>query len=303
MNATRGSKSSSNFRPIATRLAAIAIFIFAGYLIADTATLWSRQYMLPTQPPPAKPKQPNGPPPMVNYTSITTRNIFNSDGVIPEPMIAKAGNRQKELPPIASQLPLTLVGTLVHSNPEKSLAALEIKGKNSILSFRPTQQIENLATLEKVERMKIYIRNLNSGRLEFVEMKNAPKTILKTAAKAPTGGGDVKRVSETEFEIKRGDLMKYTSDLSSVLMQARVLPARRANGDIYGYRLVEVQPNSIYTQLGLGVGDVLTAVNGTPVTSPQQAMEMYTTLRNSNKVKLGVEQNGRTKEMTYNIAN
>lgn len=284
---------------------ALALFIFAGYLVADLATLYSRQYMLPTQPPPQKPKAFGGPAPVGSYENVVSRNMFASDGTIPEPLIAKAENREKELPPIPSQLPLTLMGTLVHSNPDKSLASLEVKGKtNQVLAFRPKQRIENMATLEKVERMKIFIRNLNTGRLEFIEMKNAPKALRGAGiARAPVQSGDVKRVSDTEFEMKRGDLLKYTSDLSSILMQARVLPARRSNGDIYGYRLVEVQPNSIYTQLGLQVGDTITSVNGTPVTSPQQAMEMYTTLRNSNNIKIGVEQGGRSKELSYKISN
>ncbi|MBX2989284.1 MAG: general secretion pathway protein GspC [Bdellovibrionaceae bacterium] len=277
----------------------ISLFVLAGYLAADLGTLWVRGSMLPTQPPPARPKQPNFGANFASYQNIVSRNIFNSDGKIPDPLAAKGGQHQ-ELPPIPSQLPLNLSGTLVHSNPEKSLAALEIRGKNQILSYRPGQRIENLATLEKVERMKIFLRNLNTGRLEFIEMKNAPKIALKTAA--PTQTGDVKKVSETEFEIKRADLLKYTNDLSSILMQARVVPAKRGGtGEIYGYRLVEMQPGSIYTQLGLNVMDVITCVNGTAVTSPQQAMEMYTTLRNSGQVEICIERGGRNQNLKYNI--
>jgi general secretion pathway protein C len=229
--------------------------------------------------------------------------MFSADGVIPDPLVAQGGgNQEQEAPPVLSQLPLTLMGTLVHSNPDKSLAAIDIKGKNQILSFRPKQSIENLATLERVERMKIFIRNTTTGRMEYLEMKNMPKMSLKTAG--PPVKGDVKKVSETDFEIKRADLMKHTADLSSILMQARAVPARRGgNGEIYGYRIVEMQPNSIYTQLGLQVMDVITGVNGTPVTNPQQAMEMYQTMRNSPAIKIQVERGGRNQEMNYRVTN
>lgn len=302
MNATRGSKNPAGLRPLAARLSGILLFVLAGYLVADVGTLWARRFMLPTQPPPSKPKKPHSFGPQGNYQSVVTRNMFNSDGVIGEPLIAKKrGEGHEELPPIPSQLPLTLIGTLVHSNPELSLAAIEVRGKNQIVSFRPKQQIESLATLEKVERMKIFLRNMNSGRLEYLEMKNAPKMSLKGGTK-PAQQGDVKKVSETEFEIKRADLLKHTSDLSSILMQARVVPARRGgSGEIYGYRVVEMQPNSIYTQLGLQVMDVITGVNGTPVTNPQQAMELYQTLRNSSNVKLQLERGGRNISVDYKI--
>lgn len=303
MNATRGSKNAG-LRPLAARLSGLFLFVLAGYLIADVGTLYARRFMLPNQAPPSKPKKAQNFGPQGNYQTIVTRNAFNSDGVIGEPLIAqKRGEGHEELPPIPSQLPLTLVGTLVHSNPENSLAAIEVRGKNQIVSYRPKQQIESLATLEKVERMKIFLRNLNSGRLEYIEMKNAPKVALRTGAK-PAQQGDVKKVSDTEFEIKRSDLMKHTSDLSSILMQARVVPARRGgSGEIYGYRLVEMQPNSIYTQLGLQVMDVITGVNGTPVTNPQQAMELYQTLRNSPNVKIQVERGGRNQTLDYKITN
>ena len=278
------------------------LFVLFGYFMADLGTLWSRRFMLPTQPPPAHPKRATAPSAVANHETIITRNMFNSDGLIAEPLIAKQNPKdRKELPPIPSQLPLNLMGTLVHSSPEKSLAAMEIKGKNQILSYRPGQDIEKLATLEKVERMKVFIRNLNTGRLEFVEMKNTNKIQLKTTG-ASEPSGDVKKVSDTEFEIKRSDLLKHTSDLSSLLMQARVVPARRGgNGDIYGFRLVEMQPGSIYSQLGLQLMDVITVVNGTPVTNAQQAMELYTALKNSDNIKIGVERNGQNQSLDYKV--
>lgn len=297
-------KTTSDIIKLSTRAGFIFLFVLFGYFLADLGTLWSRRFMLPTQPPPARPKKVARPTGSSNYESVIARNMFNSDGVIPEPLIAKQGPKdRKELPPIPSQLPLTLMGTLVHSVPEKSLAAIELKGKNQILSFRPGMEIEKLATLEKVERMKAFIRNLNTGRMEFIEMKSNSKMLLKTtAAPATTQTGDVKKVSESEFEIKRSDLLKHTQDLSALLMQARVVPARRGGGgDIYGFRLVEMQPGSIYSQLGLQIMDVITGVNGTPVTNAQQAMELYTALKNSDNIKINIERNGANQSLDYRV--
>lgn len=309
MNAFRGLKSSGSrtaklgTRTLVAKILSVSLFAVAGLLIADVAVLYARKFMLPTQPPPSRPRNQNLGPAFANYQGIVNRNIFSLDGTIPEPLIAKAGQLRQELPPIPSTLPITLTGTLVHSNPDKSLAALEIKGKNQILSFHPKQQIESLATLEKVERMKIFLRNSNTGRMEYIEMKNAPKLALKTST-ASTGSGEVKKIGENEFEMKRSDLMKYTNDLSSILMQARVLPAKRGgSGEIYGFRLVEMQPGSIYSQLGLQVMDVITGVNGTPVTNAQQAMELYTTLRNAPNVDIQVERGGRNQSLKYKISN
>lgn len=305
MSASRSPKSPARGPALFGRIATVGAFILAGYFLADLGVLYSRQFMLPDQPPPSRPRPPlfnnDG---LASYQNVINRNPFNYDGTMPPVLAASKGSEAQDLPPVPSQLPLNLMGTLVHSNPDKSIASINLRGKNQILSFRPKQEIESLATLEKVERMKIIIRNRNTGRLEYLEMKDAPKITLRGAS-TPSGGGgtDVRKTGDNRFEISRGDLLKYTNDLSSVLMQARVIPAKRPSGEIFGFRMVEMQPNSIYSQLGIQVMDVITCVNDTPVTSGQQAMELYSTLRNSNQIKICVERGGRNLNLEYNIRN
>ena len=120
---------------------------------------------------------------------------------------------------------------------------------------------------------------------------------------APTvTGKEVQKTGDNNFMIKRADLLKYTNDLSSILMQARAVPNREpGTGNINGFRLLDMQPGSIYEQLGLQRMDVIKSVDGTPVDSPAKAMELYNTLKNSPKVSLQVERNGKTETMTYNI--
>src|SRR5688572_9498001 len=100
--------------------------LLCGYLLADLSVLSIRPSMLPTQAPPVRAT----PPPQTSFVSeakfakVTDRNIFNSDGKIP-PALTSDGSGDgggADLPPVASQLPLKLEGTLVHANPKKSVA-------------------------------------------------------------------------------------------------------------------------------------------------------------------------------------
>ena len=85
-------------------------------------------------------------------------------------------------------------------------------------------------------------------------------------------------------------------------MQARALPNRDPNtGEINGFRLVDMQPGSIYEQLGLQRMDVIKGVNGEPLDSVQKAMELYNTLKNGNQVKLQVERGGKSDTFTYDV--
>ena len=299
-------------RPFFEKYLPYLLFIFLGYCIADLAILNFRDRMLPTEAPPAHPKQGLNDqfPSRSAYDSIIARNIFSSDNLIPEPIVDQAKKdqaKQQDAAPVLSSLPLILKGTIVHTNPAKSIANIEVKSKNSTLAYAVGRDIEGLATLMKVERTQIIFRNLNNGRLEYVEMKMDGGKIsfgmmkATPSASAGTGKSDVAQVAPNKFEIKRSDLLKYTNDMASVLQQAAMAPRRGANGEIECFKFLSIQPGSIYTQLGFQNGDCIAAVNGAKVDSPAKAMEMYNSLKNSPNIKLQYERDGRNQESDYTV--
>lgn len=307
MNLFRGLKDKSGPRPVWEKLYPYVFILILAYTTADILILAYRDKMLPTQPPPAKPKNINLTTGLERgaFNTIISRNIFNSDGVIP-PAIQGLGQEGKEqdLPPVPSQLPLNLVGTLVHSNAEKSIAAIDVKSKNQVLSFSIGKEIEGLATVEKVERMKVIIRNLNTNRLEYLEIKQEGKVAFGASTKtgvAVGGGSLVKKVSDSEFQITKSNLQAQLNNLPDLLRQAKALPAYDASGNIYGFRVTQIEPGSIYNQLGLENGCIITGVNSNPITSAQQAMEMYQTLKNSSTIELQTECDGRKGTKKYNV--
>jgi general secretion pathway protein C len=281
------------------------IFILVmSYATADVLILAFRDRMLPTQPPPAKPRGESVTTGAHRgaYESVINRNMFSAKNVIPPALGGEGGGSDRDLPPVPSQLPLVLVGTLVHSNPEKSIAAIDVKPKNQVLSFAAKQEIEGLATIEKIERMKVVIRNRNSGRLEFIEIKADQKVSFGTSARGATAPNSVvKQISENEFAISRNNLNAQLSNFNQLIRQAKALPAYDGSGNIYGFRITQIEPGSVYEQLGITDGCIIKGVNGNPVTSAQQAMEMYSTLRSSARIELQTECDGRTQNKTYNV--
>lgn len=278
------------------------------FFVADLVILNVRPMLLPNAPLPQKTPDliPYDSKDRSSYNTLTSRNIFSSNGVIPPAIRPKEEdpNLKKEQPARPTQLPITLIGTLVHSNPEKSLASIELKNKNQILAFKVGQDIENAATIEHIDRQVVFLRN-RDGALEYLEMKTTNKLTFDQAPKAAPSEKkkDVVQSGNNSFTIKRADLNKYTADLSAVLMQARAVPARReGTGETYGWKLLDIQPDSIFTQLGLQPNDTIVGVNGSSVTNVQQAMEMYQALRSSNKIVINRERNGVVEEVTYNVA-
>jgi general secretion pathway protein C len=310
--ATDSKKTKNADRPVFEKWLSYLIFVFVGFAIADLLILNYRHLMLPNQTLSARPPHQSNDvvTPRGSYNTIISRNIFSSTGVIPDPLIAKGQdpNKVQDLPPVPSQLPLNLIGTLVHSNPEKSIAAIQTRGKNQVLPYSPKQNIETIATVVKIERQKVIIRNLNTNALEFIEMKTAGNTKVAfgsapVAAPATTAtAGDVKMLGNNKFAIKRSDLAKYLNDLPSILMQARAVPVRdKVTGEVTGYRMVDFQPNSIFSQLGINRGDMIQSVNGEAVDTPQKAMELFNMFKSASDIKLKVQRGGSSETLEYSV--
>jgi general secretion pathway protein C len=136
-------------------------------------------------------------------------------------------------------------------------------------------------------------------------MKSSSKINFNTSKATPTVGGptEVQQVGQNKFQIKRSDVLKYTSNMAEVLQQAAMAPKRGANGEIECFKFLAIQPNSIYTQLGFQNGDCIKGVNGEPVDSPAKAMELYNQLKSSNGIKMKVERDGRDQDFDYNVTN
>lgn len=294
-----------NHRSLIQTLSVISLLAFLGYIIADAGILYVRGDLYPVQPPPARrlvtrSNTPHG----SSYGVITSRNIFNADQKIPPKVGAsdEGGIRNQDGPAVPSSLPITLIGTIVHVDPKRSVASLQLKsGKAEQVSVRVDGTIpEGLAVVTKIERSKITFRNNMSGRLEYVEMKETAK--LSFAAGKAVQQGEVTKLSDTDFSLKRDDINKLTSNLPDLLQQARAVPRMGANGQVECFSLADISPGSIYERLGLKRGDCIKSVNGEKIDSPAKAMEMYNALRgNASSIGLGIERDGRDNNFNYSI--
>jgi general secretion pathway protein C len=305
----RSGKASS--RPPFEGIYAYLLAALIGYGVADYAVLSVRPKMLPKSgggaaPTPRPPSYFN--PPMKDYAGVFQRNIFNSLGTDPEKLSSGDGEQDsdsiEDQIAIQSQLPLTLEGTIVHANPKKSVATIVVKSNNESKSVGIDDEIENMVErITKIERRKVTFINKNSRRLEFIEIPVDAKLNLNFKGPTTSGSEEVAKRGEFDFAIKRGDVTKYLSDLSSVLGQARMQPniTPGSGGVVDGYRFTGIQPGSIYEKLGFKVQDVIKSVNGEPVNSPTKAMELYNSFKGQNNLELEVERNGRNEKFSYSI--
>ncbi len=75
-----------------------------------------------------------------------------------------------------------------------------------------------------------------------------------------------------------------------------------ANGVQRGYRVYPGRNRQQFAKLGLQPGDLVLAINGTPLDDPQRGMEIFNTISTSDRVQLTVERNGQSQDLTLNTS-
>ena len=293
---------------VADSVRKFAPFVLAGtvgYAGADLTIMSVRDKLLPTSVPQTRNRALLGKnkPTLASYSKIRTQNIFNSDGEIPPPLSADESEQAAPTnEAVLSQLPLTLQGTIVHFNPEKSIATIKLNRKNTTLSFIPGEEVEGLAKILEVERRRVVFTNLNTGIKEYIEIpEKAAFDFSVQAGNTPKSSGPVESKGRNNFTVKRSEVERLTKNLSQLLQQARMEPRFGPDNSVNGFCFVSIQGGSIYETLGFRTTDCISQVNGQDVTSPQQAMELFQKLKTSSNIQLGVDRDGRSETFNYDI--
>ncbi len=75
-----------------------------------------------------------------------------------------------------------------------------------------------------------------------------------------------------------------------------------AQGKQKGYRVYPGRNRQAFSRLGLRPGDLVMAINGTPLDDPARGQEIFRTLGSSSEAHITVMRNGQQQDLTLNIA-
>lgn len=131
----------------------------------------------------------------------------------------------------------------------------------------------------------------NEALLEEIE------TLSRAAAPPSWGGGRVGQPGpESPIRcVAQGDhfIVDPTvgEDLGQLSMSMRVVPHYR-DGSPFGMKLFGIPTDSLPGSCGFRNGDVITGLNGQPLTSPGEALEAYASVVETNEARFGLERRG-----------
>jgi general secretion pathway protein C len=213
-------------------------------------------------------------------------------------------------PPVKSGLRVKLLGTLVSNDPMWSFASVQDVATGKATTYGVGDRIMG-AEVTDIERERVIV--VNAGRREFIDNQPGdgaapplPTTAAVVAPPPPSSapssglGASIRQMSDNEYEVPRAEIDRTLSNLNDVAMQARIVPAFK-DGAAQGFKLFSIRPDSIYSKIGVQNGDVIRRINGFDLNSPEKALEVYTKLKDANRIEIELERNGAPIRKTYTV--
>jgi general secretion pathway protein C len=244
---------------------------------------------------------------------ILKRNVFCSacPPILGGPPVADNGP-QKPPEPQKTNLPIRLLAVMfapAPMDPRWSIAVIRDNDEKSAGPYSIGAKIRE-ATITDIEETRVWLEL--SGRKEYLDLieKAVAQGAPNTPAAPPTvPSGDplmaemdkgIKKLSEHNYEVQRATVDSLLGNMSVLSRAARIVPEIK-DGRPAGFRLFSVRPDGPFAKIGFQNGDVISAINGLDMSSPDKALEVYTKLRSASHLSIGMERNGQKITKEYNI--
>lgn len=220
-------------------------------------------------------------------TAIVTRNIFCST-CEPAASSENPGSDQAgeaNAAPVRTSLGYSLLATMVNEDdPTASVACIMDTSTNQSRVYSVGARLTDTVKIIEIGVRQVLL--LNGGRQEFLslgaEESYRPAPVAKFNRPEPEPhlealADGMGQSAERKYWISRSVLDQMLTDPQRLFAGVRAVP-RLLNGQPNGFA-VYANVGSIPSLLGLFSGDVLQAVNGQPLTSPENALEVFRSLR------------------------
>ncbi len=219
------------------------------------------------------------------YNAIIERNLFNTKDT-------KDTKEEVDVETLKqTDLKLKLWGTVTGDRDKAYAVIEEQKGKKQNL-YKIGDTIQT-ATVKIILREKVVL-NVN-GKDEILELEKVIGDYKSTISSRKS-----KKAFSQNITIKRSRIDKAMKNVNDLMKQVRIRP-HFSNGKPNGLNLSNIKSGSIFSEMGLKSGDIITGVNGKNIKSVDDALQFYESLKSSSNVQLQLKRKGRQKSVNYNI--
>jgi general secretion pathway protein C len=235
--------------------------------------------------------------PISAYNAVLERNLFNTRS-------AAAPKADTEKVDIASleetKLNLKLWGTVSGTKDGDYAVIEDVKTREQDL-YRTGDTIQT-AVVKEIHREKVVLTV--DGKDEVLQMQefDTGKSGFRpgSAATASRSSTVTPATRAQRISLRRSYIDQAMTDVASLMTQVKIQP-HMEEGMPAGLSLSSIKPNSIFRRMGLRNGDVITGVDGSEISTVDDALRLVDNLRSSSTLSVQLKRRGREKTIEYRI--
>ncbi|HEY5102990.1 MAG TPA: type II secretion system protein GspC [Steroidobacteraceae bacterium] len=218
----------------------------------------------------------------IEVASITNAHLFGTAA-------APAGSTNAADAP-QTTMQLVLTGIIAGRNPRVGFAIL---GENATAAkvHAVGDNVPGGAKLHSVYSDRVLLDR--NGQLESLTLPHQSNAVL--------GANQVRAAVPTQnpaFDRVRRLISEDPALLSDIMRNQPVLMA----GKLHGFRVYPGRNRQAFTRLGLRSGDLVIAINGTPLDDPARGDEIFRTIGAATEARVTVMRNGQQQDLTLNMS-
>lgn len=200
----------------------------------------------------------------------------------------------------AKEFNVTILGTII-SQKGTNVVLLKNRQTNKVEAQREGSQLNAKYTIVEITPTWMLLSYQQGGSQLFlqvfkdgfgggkkVENSGQPAVVDEMQDSYREDGFERDRNSITMTDAYREKLIK--TDLPVILMQASAEPVI-VNGQIAGFRLDQIEANSIFSKAGIKNGDIITSINERPLDDVTATIKLLNSLKNTNEISFEMQRN------------
>jgi general secretion pathway protein C len=223
----------------------------------------------------------------INVAAIASSHLFGIAAADPAASAANAANAPQ------TSMPLVLTGIIAGDDPSTGVAIVG-ESASSAKVYGVGDNVPGGAKLHSVYSDRILLDR--NGSLESLAL---PRQFATGGATPPLPEEEESEPSENPTVDRVRRLIADQPGAITEIMRPQPVFAQ---GKQRGYRVYPGRDRQAFVQLGLRPGDLVTAINGTPLDDPARGQEIFSTLGSASEARVTVMRNGRQQDLTLNLA-
>ncbi len=176
----------------------------------------------------------------------------------------------------------------------KGWIIVEQKGSNNSVILQQFDELNGYTLIKLYKDYVIFTKNSKEYKLEISIKKDINYEVENNTIDEKI------TVEDGNIKVQRNYLNTYVKDINKVWNNIAISELKKEN-QVEGFKIDNVNKDSVFAKLGLQKGDVIKAINGKEIKSYADAFKVYNEINNIDFLRIDILRNNEIVELSYEI--